>query len=226
MFNKSAIKYHIEHNPAYAFLVIELDPNQNVIAEAGAMISMDADITMTTQFSGGLISGLIRKYLGGESLFVNVFQNKTYKPLNVVLSQPVIGDIEVLKLEGKTVCLQPGAYIAHGGGVKMGVRWAGFASWFAGEGLFKLQFSGNGRVMFGGYGGISKKAINGEFIVDSSHLLAYDSGIKMGVALSGNFLSSFFSGEGFVNKLKGKGVIYLQSRTTSGLVKFLRPKIR
>ncbi|MGI0483732.1 TIGR00266 family protein [Geminocystis sp. CENA526] len=207
-------------------MFVTLEPKEKITAEAGAMVSMDADITMTTEFSGGLIPALMRKFFGGESLFVNVFHNKTNRPLNLVLTQSVIGDILAFKLDGKRICLEPGAYIAHAGGAKMGVKWAGFASWFAGEGLFKLEFSGKGRVLFGSYGGITRKEINGEFIVDTSHLVGYDSNIKMSIALSSNLLSSITSGEGFVTRLKGKGTVLIQSRSVSGLVGFLRPKVR
>lgn len=220
------MKYDIRYRPAFAAIFVTLEPKEKITAEAGAMVSMDADITMTTEFSGGFFSALMRKFFGGESLFVNVFHNKTNRPLNLVLTQSVIGDIEAVKLDGKSICLEAGAYIAHAGGAKMSVKWAGFVSWFAGEGLFKLQFSGKGRVLFGGYGGITHKQINGEFIVDSSHLLGYDSNIKMSIGLSGNLLSSITSGEGFVTKLKGKGNILIQSRSVSGLVGFLRPKVR
>ena len=107
----------------------------------------------------------------------------------------------------------------------MGVRWAGFKSAFAGEGWFKLRLSGRGQVFFGGYGGITPKTVQGEFIVDNSHLLAYEPGIKMGIGLSGGLLGSLTSGEGFVNRLSGQGKIYLQSRSISGLVGFLSPKM-
>ena len=220
------MKYDIRYRPAFATIFVTLQPGEKITAEAGAMVSMDADVSMTTEFSGGLFSALIRKFFGGESLFVNVFRNRSNRPLNVVLTQGMIGDIEAIKLDGKTICLQPGAYIAHTPGAKMGVRWAGFASWFAGEGLFKLQFTGNGRLLFGSYGGITQKEITGEFIVDNSHLVAYDAGIKMNVALSGGLIASLTSGEGFVNKLKGNGRIFLQSRSVSGLVGFLSPKAR
>ena len=220
------MKYDIRYRPAFATIFLTLQPGEKVTAEAGAMVSMDADVFMTTEFSGGFFAALMRKFFGGESLFVNVFHNRSNRPLNVVLSQGMIGDIEAIKLEGRTICLQPGAYIAHTPGAKMGVKWAGFASWFAGEGLFKLQFSGNGRLLFGSYGGITQTEIEGEFIVDNSHLVAYDEGIKMSVALSGNLLSSLTSGEGFVNKLRGRGTIFLQSRSVSGLVGFLSSKVR
>lgn len=220
------MKYDIRYRPAFAAIFVTLDPGEKITAEAGAMVSMDADLTMTTELSGGLFPALMRKFFGGESLFVNVFKNETSRPLNLVLTQSIIGDISAIKLTGQTMCFQPGAYIAHTPGAKMGVRWAGFASWFAGEGLFKLQFTGKGRVLFGTYGGLTEKELTGEFIVDNSHLVAYESGIKMGVGLSGGLIGSLTSGEGFVNKLSGRGKIYLQSRSVSGLVGFLRPKVR
>ncbi|AFZ52814.1 TIGR00266 family protein [Cyanobacterium aponinum UTEX 3222] len=220
------MKYKVCYRPAFAAIFVTLEPRERITAEAGAMVSMDGDIVMKTEFSGGLIPALIRKFLGGESMFVNVFYNPTNRPLNLVLTQSMIGDIEAIKLENKSICFQPGAYIAHTPGAKMGVKWAGFASWFAGEGLFKLHFSGKGRVLFGCYGGITRREINGDFIVDNNHLVAYDDGIKMNITLSGNLLSSLTSGEGFVNKLTGRGAIYLQSRSVSGLVGFLSPKVR
>lgn len=220
------MKFNIRYRPAFAAIFVTLDPGEKITAEAGAMVSMDADLSMTTELSGGLFSALLRKFFGGESLFVNVFKNRTSRPLNLVLTQSMIGDIEAIDLTGQTICFQAGAYIAHTPGAKMGVRWAGFASWFAGEGLFKLQFTGKGKALFGAYGGLTQKNIQGEFIVDNSHLVAYESGIKMGIGLSGNLLGSLTSGEGFVNKLSGRGKIYLQSRSVSGLVGFLRPKVR
>ena len=132
------MKYEIRYRPAFAAIFVTLDPREEITAEVGAMVSMDSDLSITTQFSGGLFPALLRKFLGGESFFVNVFKNKTSRPLNLVLTQSIIGDIGAIRLNGQTICFQPGAYIAHTPGAKMGVKWAGFASWFAGEGLFKL----------------------------------------------------------------------------------------
>lgn len=220
------MKYEIRYKPAFATLFVTLNPGERLTAEAGAMTSMDTRLTMKTQFSGGFFTSVLRKFFGGESLFINVFVNETDQPLNLVLSQSVIGDIDQVVLEGNEICFQPGAYIAHTIGVKMGVHWAGFASWFAGEGLFKLVLSGRGQVFFGAYGGITKKQMEGEFIVDNSHLVAYEPTIRMSIGLSGGLLGSVTSGEGLVNRLRGNGVIYLQSRSIGGLVGYLRPKVR
>ncbi len=220
------MRYEIRYKPAFAAIFITLNPGESITAEAGAMTSMDAQLSMRTQFSGGLIPGLLKKFFGGESLFVNVFTNETQQPLTLVLTQSTIGDIERIDLSQGDICFQPGAYIAHTPGVKMGVQWAGFASWFAGEGLLKLRLSGRGKVFFGAYGGMTKKHVQGEFVVDSGHLIAYQPQIQMGIKLAGGLFGSVTSGEGLVNRLSGEGDIYLQSRSIDGLVRYLRPKLR
>lgn len=220
------MKYEIRYKPAFAAIFVTLNPGESITAEAGAMTSMDAQLSMRTQFSGGLILALLKKFFGGESLFVNVFTNETQQPLTLALTHSTIGDIERIDLSQGEICLQPGAYIAHTPGVKMGVQWAGFASLFAGEGLFKLKLSGRGRVFFGAYGGITRKRIQGEFVVDSGHLVAYEPQIRMSIGLVSGLVGSVTSGEGLVNRLLGRGEIYLQSRSIDSLVKYLRPKVR
>lgn len=220
------MKYEIRYKPAFATIFLTLNPGDRITAEAGAMASMASQISMKTEFSGGLIPGLLKKFFGGESLFVNTFSNDTQQPLELVLTQSAIGDIAAIELNGNEICFQPGAYIANTPGVHMGVQWAGFSSWFAGEGLFKLKLSGKGLVFFGGYGGLTQRRVDGEYIVDSGHLVAYDPGITMNIRLAGGLVGSVTSGEGLVNRLSGQGRIYLQSRSVDGLVRFLRPKLR
>ncbi len=221
------MQFDIRYKPAFATIFITLEPGEKITAEAGGMVSMDADLSVKTTFSGGFFSGFLKKFFGGESLFVNTFINTTSFARQLVLSQSTPGDIVAVELHRKQqLCFQPGAYIASTPDVKLGVGWAGFSSWFAGEGLFKLKIKGKGTVFFGGYGGISQQYMTQDLIVDNGHLVAYEDGIKMGIGLAGGLLGSMTSGEGFINKLKGKGVIYLQSRSTSGLVKFLSSKCR
>ena len=76
----------------------------------------------------------MRRFFGGESLFINEFVATETSEL--VLTQPYPGDIECIKLSGNNFFLQPGAYIASQPGVKLGLSWAGIASWIGGEGLF------------------------------------------------------------------------------------------
>ena len=219
------MNYEIQYKPAFSTIFVNLDPGDRMTAEAGAMISMDEKLQMKTTFSGGFFSAILKKIFGKESLFVNTYTNKQKQRLTLVLSRSIIGDVEALELNNQEICFQPGAYIAHTSGIKMGVAFAGFASWIAGEGLFKLKVKGQGTVFFGSYGGLTQKEVKGEYVVDNGHLVAYEPNLKMGIRLAGGILGSLTSGEGLVNRMKGNGKIYLQSRSIDGLVRFLTPKV-
>jgi uncharacterized protein (TIGR00266 family) len=220
------VKHEIRYKPAFSTLFVTLEPGESLIAQAGAMASMAGELSMETQFAGGLVAALLRKFLGGETLFVNQFQNRTRESLQLVLTQSLVGDIERIELRGDTICFQPGAYIAHIGNIQTGVQWAGFSSWLAGEGLFKLKLSGNGTIFFGAYGGISKRKIGNEgLVVDSGHLVAYQPSVQMKIGMASGLIGSVTSGEGLVNRLSGQGTVYLQSRSVDGLVRYLRSKV-
>ncbi len=207
--------------PSFAYIQIVLDPGEEIIAESDAMSSMAAELDMSAEFNGGFLSGLLKKYLGSESLFVNRFRNNTSEPKTMTLVQAVPGDIQCIDLNGGSFCLQPGAYVASTSGIKLGVRWAGFTSFFAKEGLFKLEVTGIGRVWYGAYGGLIEKEVNGEYIVDTSHLVAYEPQMKLKLRLAGGIFSSFFGGEGLVTRVIGNGKIIVQTRSMSGLAGWL-----
>ncbi len=211
----------IEAKPAFAYLDVELAPGETIIAEADAMATMSADLDMTAKFSGGFFSGLLKKFLGSESMFVNHFTNNTNAPLKLTLVQATPGDMECKTLNNESYCLEGGAYVACEPGVKLGLRWAGFGSLIGGEGLFKLVVSGTGKVYFGAYGGIVEKEIKGEYIVDSGHLVGYEKQMQLKPKLSNGIIGSITSGEGFVTKVTGNGKIYLQTRNLSGLASWV-----
>lgn len=208
----------IRYKPAFAALFVALSPGETLTAESGAMASMGAGTAMRTRWNGGFFAALLRRLFGGESLFVNDFScGPGVSSTSLVLSQPVPGDIEQLDLQGQTLFLQPGAFIACTSGVSLGLGWAGFASWIGGEGLFRLRVSGTGSVWFGGYGGVFTREVRGEYIVDSGHLLAYEPTLSLHVAMSGGIFATLFGGEGLVTRVRGQGRIYMQSRSMDGL---------
>ena len=205
----------IRNKPSFANIRFQLEPGETITCESDAMASMDSTINMKTKLNGGLFKGLARKFLGGESLFINEFSTETSGELVVTQAWP--GDIECLELNNTTMYLQPGAYIASEPGVKLKLGWAGFASFIGREGLFRLKVTGTGKIWFGCYGGIFVKEIQDTYVVDSGHLVAYEPSIGIKVGMAGGVFSSFFSGEGLVTRIKGPGRIYMQSRSTSGL---------
>ncbi|MDP2138823.1 MAG: AIM24 family protein, partial [Candidatus Didemnitutus sp.] len=82
------------------FVEISLDPNEAVVAEAGAMMFMDDGIELQTIFGDGSEQnrGLLGSLLGagtrvltGESLFMTVFHNRSGQKRSVAFGGPYPG---------------------------------------------------------------------------------------------------------------------------------------
>lgn len=215
----------IEGRPAFAHLHVDLEAGESIMAESDAMAGMSADLDLKAKLNGGFFAALAKRFFGGESLFVNRFTNNTGSTRRVTLVQNTPGDIGVIELNGNRMCLQPGAYIASTPGVKLGLKWAGIASFLGKEGLFKLMVSGNGKVWYGAYGSLLERPVDGEWIVDTSHLVIYEPQLKLKVQMAGGFFSSFFGGEGLVTRLNGKGKVVIQTRSLDGLKSWLNPRL-
>ncbi|MET0341405.1 MAG: TIGR00266 family protein [Polyangiales bacterium] len=209
------MQIEIRSRPSFANLLVRLARGDRIVAESDAMASMSSAITLKTRWNGGFLAALLRRFFGGESLFVNEFSTDSSGEL--VLTQPWPGDIACVELKGSSLFLQPGAFVACDPDVQLGVGYAGLRSFIAREGLFRLRVSGQGRVWFGAYGGIVAKDIEGGYVVDSSHLVAYEPSVQMRIGFAGSLLSSLLSQEGLVMRLRGPGRIWLQTRSMEGL---------
>ncbi len=219
------MKTEIKGGPAFSYLDVELEPGEAITTESDAMSSMDANIELRSRFNGGFFVGLMRKFLGGETLFINDFSNPTDTPRKMTVVQPTPGEVRELQLNNETFYMQPGAFLACTDGVKVGVKFAGFISWIAREGLFRIAVSGTGTVFYGAFGALLDRDIDGEYIIDTSHLVAYEPSIKLKLQLAGGIFSSLFGGEGLVTRVVGKGKVVIQSRSISGLTGWINPRL-
>ncbi|MGK7946752.1 MAG: TIGR00266 family protein [Microcystaceae cyanobacterium] len=209
--------YKIRFRPASAALFVTLNPDESIVAAVDTLISMDAGIKISTKFAGGPISALLGKLLGKQSLVVNTYQNQSEDTQSLILSQPLLGDIERIDLKRGGICLQPSAYLAHTSDVRMGLAWGGIRSWLKGEGLFKLKFTGKGRVFISAYGGITKRVLYTQFTVDNGHLLAYEPSIRL--------QPRSLTQEGMGYNLRGKGIFYIHCRNLERLKQYLNQKL-
>jgi len=208
-------------NPAFQLLECELGPGESIITEPGAMASQQTGIVATTAMNGSVLKAFGLKFLGGESFFISECRNRAQSIQKIHISQTIPGDIQMKTLNGEEIFLESGSFVARTGGVTTRLKWSGFASWIAGEGLFKLAFSGKGSVWYGCYGAVIEKEIKGSLIVDSGHLLMWPDTIKLKLKLPSGLFSSFVSKEGFVLELEGHGKVQLQSRSVKGLAQWL-----
>lgn len=216
------------------FVEVELDPNETVIAEAGALMMMEDDIEMETIFgdgskndSGGIMSRLIgagKRLVTGESLFMTTFTNKGHKKRHVYFASPYPGEIlamDLSELNGKIIC-QKDAFLAAAKGVEVGIAFqrklgAGF---FGGEGFIMQKLEGDGMAFIHAGGTICQRDLApGEKLrIDTGCLVAMTADVDYDIQMVSGVKTALFGGEGlFFATLEGPGTVWVQSLPFSRL---------
>lgn len=216
----------ILYRPSYATARVILAPNEAIRAEAGAMVSMSAGVTVETQMRGGLLKSLARSVLGGESFFTNTFQASAAGG-EVLLAPTMPGDVFTYLLSNQTYLVQSGSYLASEDSIETDATWSGARTFFGGEGLFMLRCTGSGTLILSSYGAIHEVELaSGQtYTVDTGHLVAFDSQMGFNVRAIGGLRSTLLGGEGLVVDLTGPGRILLQTRSEGALLDWLIPRL-
>lgn len=211
--------FEIQYKPAHSLAIAHLQASEHVRAEAGSMVSMTSNIEVQTQGrpnKGGLLKGLKRRFLGGESFFTNLFTAQN-GPGHVTFAPSLCGDMIVHNLQpGEELYIQGSSYVAAPDTVQIDTKFQGFKGFFSGESMFFLAASGHGPVLLNAFGAIESIDLNGEIVVDTGHLIAFTKGINYEISKAAKGLvASFLSGEGLVLKMRGQGRLYVQTRNPS-----------
>ncbi len=216
----------ISYSPAFAMATIHLDPGESINAEAGAMMAMSPAVDIATSTRGGVMKGLRRSVLGGESFFMNTF-TATGNDAHVVVAPALPGDIVKWPLTGNTVYLQSGSYLASPGSIDVDSKWGGAKTFFSKEGLFMLKCRGIGDLVVSSYGAVQAVDLTPgqSYTVDTGHMVGWDEGVTYSVKKVGNWKSTMLGGEGLVVHLTGPGRVYLQTRSPANFIDWLVPKL-
>ena len=216
--------YEILHQPAFSLAVLTLQPEQSIMAEAGAMVSMSANVELQSQMKGGLF-GAIKRAAGGESAFVSTFTAHG-GPGEVTLAPGAPGDIAAIELNNQSFFVQSSSYLAGDAGLNVDTKWGGAKTFFSGEGLFVLLVQGQGLLLVSSFGAIHRKTLQpGErYVVDTGHLVAWEGSTQYTLRkAAAGFFRSMVSGEGIVAEFTGPGELLIQTRNLAALAGLLKP---
>jgi len=213
------------HRPSYSLAIAKLTPNERIRAEAGAMVSMSGGVQIETKAEGGLLKSLGRSVLGGESFFQNFFVAPATGG-EVTLAPELPGDIAVIEMSGEKLMVQSGSYMASESTVELSTKLSVKALMSA-EGVAMLEATGTGTLLVSSYGAIYEKTLTAgeKYVVDTSHLVAFDGSLSVQPKPIGGLKSTLFSGEGFVIELTGPGKIYIQTRSPQALINWIIPQL-
>jgi uncharacterized protein (TIGR00266 family) len=224
------MKIEFQYKPGSTLAKVSLDANETITAEGGAMIAMSPNLkteTTTAQKkgAGGIMSG-VKRLFSSESFFFNHFTANNGAG-EIYLGTSLPGDMEVLELSNKKIYVEGGSYVASSAGVSMNTAWQGAKNFISGESLFWVELSGEGQALINAFGVIYPIDIDGEYIVDTGHIVAYEDGMNFEISKAGSsWVSSFLGGEGFVCKFRGKGRVWCQSHSSSSWGQAMRPHLK
>jgi len=213
-------------------LAVELDHEETVIAEAGAMNWMEEGIEFEAKlgdgadpdqgFFGKMFSAGVRM-VTGESLFMTHFTNTGGGKARIGFAAPYPGSVvpvDLAQIGGEVVC-QKDSFLCAARGTRVSVTFSKRlgAGFFGGEGFILQKLEGDGMAFMHAGGTVMRKELRGETLrVDTGCIVGFTSGIDYSIERAGGLKSMLFGGEGlFLASLRGTGTVWLQSLPFSRL---------
>lgn len=206
--------YQLEGDVMQA-LHLNLRQGEEVFAEAGSMLYMGLGIELQAKMQGGLMKGLMRKFLAGESMFMSIFRCNT-PTARMALANPIAGKIIKIELNGNTVLAERNAFLCGMGNIDLSIAFTKKfgAGLFGGEGFILQKFTGHGLVFINAGGNQIEMdlAPREQIRVDTGCIVSMTETVKYDIQFVGGFRNALFGGEGlFYATLTGPGHIILQT---------------
>jgi uncharacterized protein (TIGR00266 family) len=217
----------ILYRPSYSLARVVLAPGEEIRVEGGAMVTMSDGMVIETKMSGGgLLKSLARSVLGGESFFVNIYKAPGQGG-EITLASALPGDLFAMDLQGDSLMVQSGSFVASAMGVNVDASWGGSKTFFASEGLVMLKATGSGTLLLSSYGAIHDMSLAAgqKLTVDTGHLVAFSQEVGFKVRKVGGIKSTLLSGEGLVVDMTGPGRVLIQTRSTDAFISWMAAKL-
>ena len=226
------MQHQILSQPASSVAKLALDGCESITCEVGAMIAMSPgfEVETTTRkknsSGGGIMKGL-KRMLAGESLFLNHF-TATHHQQSLIIGPRMLGDIMHFPLRGGSLVVQGSSWLASDTDIEIDATWQGLGkALFSGEGMFWLKCTGRGDLFLSSFGAIYEVEVNGEHVVDTGHIVAFEDTLQFSVTKAGKgWIKSFLGGEGLVCRFSGQGRLFCQSHNPPGFGRVLGPKLK
>ncbi len=221
------MKYTIE-GETLPVVICELEGNETMITEKGAMSWMTPNMKMETTGNG--IGKMIGRAFAGESMFQNRYTAEGGQG-TIAFASSLPGCIKAFEIgNGNEIIAQKTAFLASTEGVELSVFFQKKfgAGLFGGEGFIMQRLSGDGTAFleFDGYVKEYELTEGQQLIIDTGYLAAMTGSCKIDIQTVPGIKNAVFGGEGLFNTvITGPGHVWLQSMPVSQLAGAIRPYI-
>jgi uncharacterized protein (AIM24 family) len=182
-------------------LEVELNPSEQFFCEKGAIIYHESGIEKNVKVMNKGITGMLKRTLSGESLFLVELTNRAASPKKLMVAGK-LGLLPVdLKLYRNGIICRKGFYVASIKDIDIDFSF-NLTSLIGGTGLIMQKIVGDSTVFLDSYGSpVCLKVANGDSVfVDEKSFICIDANAE-------HQMSANFSGKGL---LGGEGLSMLQ----------------
>lgn len=207
-------------------VICQLDANESMITEGGAMSWMSPNMVMQTRGNG--LGKMLGRMFSNERIFQNVYTAQGGAG-EIVFASSFPGDITALEITpGNEYIIQKSAFLASTTGVDLSVylQKKFSAGLFGGEGFIMQKLSGNGLAFIEIDGSAIRYQLQPgqQIIVDTGHVVMMSASCKMEIQSVKGVKNVLFGGEGLFNTVvTGPGEVVLQTMPTVKLAQALMP---
>ena len=225
---RSGVDYQIVGTTLQA-VILQVEPGQQIYSETGGMAWMSGNVTMNTNTGGGggiggMLGGMVKRAVSGESLFIVEYSVTGGRGLIAVASD-FPGKIIPLNLApGQQMICQRDSFMCAEKSVKldMDFRRKLGAGLFGGEGFVLQKLTGPGLAFVELDGEVVEYTLEpGQMLkVDTGHVAMFEPTVQFDVEMMRGFKNIVFGGEGlFLATLHGPGRVWLQTMPLMNVVK-------
>ncbi len=222
------MNYTIEGEPL-PVVICNLEANETMITEKGAMSWMTPNMNMETTSNGG-IGKMFGRAFTGEAMFQNRY-TAMGGPGQIAFASSFPGCVRAFEIgPGQEIIAQKSAFLASTAGVELSLHFRKKlgAGLFGGEGFIMQRLSGQGLAFleFDGYIKEYDLGPGQQMVIDTGYLAAMTGTCQMDIQTVPGVKNALFGGEGLFNTVvTGPGHIWLQSMPVSQLAGAIQPFI-
>ncbi|MEZ4513524.1 MAG: AIM24 family protein [Chloroflexota bacterium] len=187
--------------------------NSHVRVEPGALYYMKGRLQMKASTGGGILKGLSRKVLSGETFFVNEIHGT-----GEIYLEPTFGHFLLHRVEKnqKAIIVDQGLFYAGTAGLNIAsvMQKNVSSALFGGEGLYQTRIEGEGVAVL--YSPVPSSEVtrfelqNEKLWVDGNFALMRTDGINFQVEKSSkSWVATSVSGEGLLQTFDGSGFVWI-----------------
>jgi len=221
------MKYQIKGEPM-PVVICQLEQNEKVICESGAMSWMSPNMEMET--SGGGLGKMFGRMLSGESAFQNHYVSKQGQGM-IAFASKFPGAIKAFEITPSTpIICQKKSFLACSEGVDLNMymqKKIGTGV-FGGEGFVMQKISGSGIAFVEIDGSTVEYNLQPgqKLVIDTGYLAMMDATVQMEIQQIKGVKNALFGGEGLFNTVvTGPGRVLLQTMPLTGFASLIAAMI-